>query len=147
MTIRKLFPLLFAAVAAAVLAPEGASAQCWYCDDCCFGTGNMCHGDLGAVTGDAFCHAIRVGPNCICGSNQPGRCFPDGDEQTAIVDEEGELTETIAALKAGKSIPADGFFFYVTRGDQLVIRRKCDVLEVARLEIAELEASTMMAGG
>ena len=37
MKIRKLFPLLFVAVAATVLAPERASAQCWYCDDCWLG--------------------------------------------------------------------------------------------------------------
>jgi len=57
----------------------------------------------------------------------------------SVEEEAAELTETLAAIRAGESIPADGLFFYVRRGANFVVTSKCGAAEVARVAIAEVE--------
>ena len=139
MTTRKLFPLLFVAIAAAALLPERASAQvCWYCGDCPFGSGEMCYGYSfhdEPILGYLNCGHPEF---CRCERSNPGLCWVIelGMDEGA---EQEQLDETLAAIKAGRSIPADGPFFYVSSGRDLVVRRKCDAEEVARLAAAEVD--------
>ena len=138
MTTRKLFPLLFVAIAAAALLPERASAQlCWYCDECPFGSGDMCNGysvNAQPILGYLNCGGPEF---CTCKRSNLGICWEieAGMEEAA---EKEQLDETLAAIKAGRSIPADGPFFYVSSGGDLVVRRKCNTEEVARLAAAEV---------
>ena len=145
MTIRKLFPLLLVAVAAAVLVPERASAQCWYCDECWLGpTGTTCVMELpGPVIGNDDCDQTA---ECKCEIGGIGFCFPPSTaaEQAEY---ETELAETVAAIKANRSIPSDGRFFYVRRGAEFVVRSKCDVAEVDRVAIAEIETVPVLGAG
>lgn len=145
MRIRKLFPLLLVAVAAAVLAPERASAQCWYCDDCWLGpTGTTCVMLIPSpIVGIDYCD--QAGP-CDCQPGGLGFCF--GPSTAAEEAEyETELAETVAAIKANRSIPSDGRFFYARQGAEFVVRRKCDVAEVGRVAIAEIETVPVLGAG
>lgn len=139
MTIRKLFPLLFVAIAAAALLPERASAQlCWYCDECDWDPeGTICRGysvNNSPIIGYLSCSGPEF---CTCQRKTPGICYvPEyGMDEAA---EREKLDESLAAIKAGRSIPADGPFFYVSSGGDLVVRRKCDTAEVARVAVAEV---------
>ncbi len=60
---------------------------------------------------------------------------------------ETELAETLAAIRANRSIPADGSFFYAKRGSEFVVRRKCDVAEVGRVAISEVEPVSVLGAG
>lgn len=71
----------------------------------------------------------------------------DGDPSLAAMKMEAELSETVLAIKSGRPMSADGSFFYVSRGMDLVIRRKCDMAEVARVAIAEVQPTLTLAGG
>lgn len=62
-------------------------------------------------------------------------------------EQNAELTETLAAIRAGESIPADGPFFYARRGDDFVVRRKCGAAEVARVAIAEVKSAPIARAG
>lgn len=67
------------------------------------------------------------------------------DDLRAELDE--QLTETLAAIMAGESIPADGLFFHVRRGDDFVVRRKCGAAEVARVAIADIGSAPIRRAG
>ena len=153
MTIRKLFPLLLVAVAAAILSPERGSAQegemCWKCDQCAFDpdpSSTMCVGlplNNNPVIGATRCSHPSF---CECRSRSIGFCFqPEtaADSQTR----QHLLEETLAAIRVGKSIPADGPFFYVRRGMNLVVRSKCDRTEAARVAVAEVARTPTVVGG
>ena len=139
MTIRNLFPLLFVAVAAVALGPERAAAQCWYCGPCAFppevSDPAMCYGYFTAPIGFTNCsHGEAV---CDCAVSNFGFCFgPRGSAATAA--EATQLEETLAAIRARRPIPADGPFFFARRGDDFVVRRKCDAVEVGRVAVAEV---------
>lgn len=150
MTIRKLFPLLLVAVAAAVLVPERASAQlCSYCDKCWWGGGRAGESCVmmfpSPVIGYRDCHQ-RAPCDCYLKPEDFGFChIPLGAAETA--DYEAELAETLAAIRANTSIPADGRFFYAKRGSEFVVRRKCDVVEVARVAVSEVEPVPVLGAG
>ena len=144
MTIRRLFPLLFAAVATAVLVPERASAQCWYCDECWLGPKGTTCVLMVPTPPEGITECIQV-MECWCFPWKSGNCLPTtAAGRTAL---EAELGETLAAIRANEPIPADGRVFYVKRGADFVIRRKCDAAEVGRLAIAEVEAPPVVGGG
>ncbi len=87
---------------------------------------------------------------CWCYTPGPyGNCWEDEgeDPSVAAASAEAELMVTLAAIKAGDSIPVDGSFFYVGRGPDLVVRRKCDMTEVARVAVAEVRPARTLAGG
>jgi hypothetical protein len=71
----------------------------------------------------------------------------DEDPSVAAATMETELAETVMAIKAGEPIPVDGSFVYLSRGPDLVVRRRCDMAEVARVAIAEVEPVRTLAGG
>lgn len=150
MTIRNLFPLLFVAVAAAVLVPERASGQlCWSCMQCPFDESpdaEMCYGlspNSDPVVGATSC----AGPAfCTCDLGSIGFC--DGRETTAgNLAEQQLLEETLAAIREGRSITADAPFFYVRAGNDFVVRSKCDLAEVARLAVAEVDRPFRVVAG
>ena len=53
----------------------------------------------------------------------------------------------MAAIKANRFIPSDGRFFYVRQGAEFVVRRKCDVAEMDRVVIAEIETVPVLGAG
>ena len=149
MTIRKLFPLLFVAVAAAVLMPETASAQCWWCGVCTWDSDERnpksCTGRThGFPVGFTNCHedapcACRLDPRDF------GICLP-WEAETAAAETE-QLKKTLAAIRAGRSISADGPFVYLRQGADYVVRRRCDAAEVGRVAAADLRPVPVVGAG
>ena len=87
---------------------------------------------------------------CWCYTPEPyGNCWEEEgeDPSVAAANAEAELMETLAAIKVGDPLPVDGSFFYVGRGPDLVVRRKCDMTEVARVAVAEVRPVRTLAGG
>ena len=85
---------------------------------------------------------------CTCRTYRIGWCSGsclacDPDDETAQLTET-DVNETLAAIKAGESIPADGPFFYVRRGAEFVLRRKCDAAEMVRVAAAEVESTPIL---
>lgn len=103
MTIRRLFPLLFAAVVAAAWIPESAAAQCVDCSPC------IKNQQLGnkAPMGDATSVSI-VGrgshPHCVatggCMAQHPPDCWPSEEQQAAF---NAVLVDIVAAIRADDS--------------------------------------------
>lgn len=150
MKIRNLFPLLLVAVAAVGAMPERASAQgCWICYKCQWGGGDVGKSCLllipFPVIGYRNCH--QDAPcHCYTKPEDFGFChLPLGAAETA--EYETELAETLAAIRANRTIPADGSFFFAKRGSELVVRRKCDVAEVGRVAISEVEPVPVLGAG
>ncbi len=152
MTIRKLLSLLFAAVAAVVLVPETASAQCWRCDYCLWGPNDSpdamsCHGTIivGPVLGFTNCHEIA---RCVCRMRiqDLGICGIGENGETAAVESE-QLKRTLAAIKAGRSISADGPFVYLRQGSDYVVRRRCDAEEIGRVAVADVQPVPVVGAG
>lgn len=151
MKIRKLFPLLLVAVAAAALVPEGGSAQapCWYCDKCAYGPqGKSCFGysvNEAPVWGYSRC----ITPSqCQCWHHILDTTLCRRSAASAEEVPETELLrETLAAIIEGGSIPGDGPFFYVRSGADVVVRNKCDLAEVARVAAAEVKRPLMVVAG
>ena len=148
MKIRNLFPLLLVAMAAVATMPERASAQgCWYCDACWWGeVGKSCVLMIpGPVIGFGNCNA-RAPCDCYMKAEDFGFChLPLTAAETA--EYETKLAETLAAIRANRTIPADGRFFYAKRGSEFVVRRKCDVAEVGRVAISEVEPVPVLGTG
>jgi len=94
------------------------------------------------VLGYLDCHQDA---ECECDSWNIAWC--EDLRELAVGELEAELSETLAAIKANNSIPADGRFFYVKRGTEFVVRSKCDGAEMARLAIAEVESAPTLVGG
>jgi len=147
---RHLFPLLLVAVAAAVLVPERATAQnCWRCMQCPFDPtpgARMCTGF--SLNDEPVVGATRcAGPAfCTCILRSIGFC--DGRESMADSQAERQLLEgTLAAIREGRSISADAPFFYVRSGADFVVRSKCDLAEVARLAVAEVNRPRTVVAG
>ena len=156
MTIRKMFPVLFVAVMAVAMWPETASAQissCMMCAPCPFESnrpnlGEICRGadpilpwlPIGRIdcsNGEEFC-TCDLGPDY-------GWCY---DQAHLSAEEQGaKLAESLESMRTGETIPADGLFFYVRRGADYVVRRKCDAAEVARVAIADAGSAATLGGG
>ena len=143
MRIRKLLPLLFLAAAIVVSPPERVFAQdgqggCAACTHCAFADwGNMCRlifpGEI--TVGSTNCVQREF---CSCYLEDIWFCFPS--EDVAAAAEQGKLlASTVAAMQAGEAIPADGPFFYLRRGAEFVIRRKCDAAEVGRVAVEDVK--------
>ena len=152
MRIRNLILCLFAAMCVVAAATERASAQCWNCkpERCMWGSGSGCVMDFPVTNGYDSCYDFPVNGRCSCFTGPDGGdCVPppDGDPSLAAAKMEAELSETVVAIKAGQSIPAKGSFVYVSKGPDLVVRRRCDMAEVARVAIAEVEPVRTLAGG
>ena len=150
MTIRRLFPLLFVAMAAVALVPERASAQCWSCGVCRFDSNEedpeACTGRIqGSPLGFMNCHSEAP---CRCELNvyDYGDCL-DRADAAATTAETVQLQATLAAIRARKSIPADGPFVYLKQGTDFVVRRKCDRAEMGRVAIAEVHSALIVVGG
>lgn len=58
-----------------------------------------------------------------------------------------KIRKTLAAIIEGGSIPGDGPFFYVRSGADLVVRKKCDLAEVARVAAAEVKRPLAVVAG
>ncbi len=148
MTPRHLFPLLLVAVATAVLGPERAAAQCWYCGTCPFdpevADPGICIGYTTYPIGFTNCrHGEKV---CDCEAENFGFCFRPRDA-AATAAEAAQLEETLAAIRSGRPIPADGPFFYGRHGEDFVVRRKCDAVEMARVAVADVGTRPHVAAG
>ena len=148
MTIRNLFPLLFVAVAAVALGPERASAQCWYCGECAFtpevSDPRMCYGYFTSPIGYTNCvHGEKA---CDCKAVNFGFCFGPRNAAATAAEAE-ELEETLAAIRAGRPISADGLFFYARRGEDFIVRRKCDAVVMGRVAVAEVGTPSAAAVG
>ena len=152
MTIRKLLPLLFLAMVVPAAMPERALAQggqeggCVTCTHCAFATwGDMCRlifpGEI--AVGWTNCAQRSF---CSCDLEDIWLCFPIQDAAAAAEQDE-LLASTMAAIGAGESIPADGPFFYLRRGAEFVIRRKCDAAEVGRVAVEDVEPEFIPAVG
>ena len=150
MTIRKLFPLLLVAVAAVVLMPEAASAQCWWCGGCNWESDedwapSSCHGRTqGSPMGYTNCHEDAP-CSCRIWLAGWGVCLPWKFETAAAETE--QLKETLAAIRAGRSISADGPFVYLRQGADYVVRRRCDASEMARVAVADIRPVPIVAAG
>ena len=135
-----------------VAAPLSAEAPapptgsiCWSCVNGC-GGGWICDGRGGGIFGSNDCDVGDgpVGDRC--------HCFPSGgvcEIQTTQAPEETRAMEerALAVLATGGTLPADGLFYYASRGDQLVLRRKCDGNLVGRVAVAEIGSRPVSAGG
>ena len=154
MRIRKLFPLTFVAVA---LLPDWASGQiepisncvtCVY--DCPVESdlpngGETCRGaKKSGPLPIGFTNCIQGEEPCTCDVEDLGLCDPP---QLSAAEQAAQLTETLAAIRAGESIPADGLFFYARRGADFVVRRKCGAVEMARVAIADIESAPVPGRG
>ena len=151
MRIRNLILCLFVAMFAVAAWTEKASAQCWNCrpDSCNWGVGPGCVMTIPRTEGYDDCSDRPIGIFCRCKTlDGGGECVPppDDDPRVAAAKMESELSETVLAIKAGVPIPADGSFVYIRRGTDLVVRRRCDMAEVARVAIAEVELARTLAG-
>ena len=150
MTIRKLFPLLFVAVAAVVLTPETASAQCWSCGTCNWQSHespdpSSCDGRLyGEPLGFTNCHEDAP-CECELKIQDYGFCFP-GSAGSAAAETE-QLKKTLAAIRAGRSISADGPFVYLRQGADYVVRRRCDAAEMGRVAVADIRPVPVVGAG
>ncbi len=156
MAIRELFTVLsLVAMFAVVFSPERGSGQlssCVKCDECPFESdqpdgGEMCWGADPLIPtlpiGRADCtHGDEV---CTCEARGLMWCY---EQKSQLTPEEQDirLGEVLAAITAGRSIPADGLFFYMRRGSDFVVRRKCDAAEVARLAIAAVQSAPVLLG-
>ena len=146
MTIRKLLPLMFVTVASAALLPERASAQCWSCDRCWLGpTGTTCVLTIPFPL-MGFTDCLQTA-QCYCQTRVEDFdfCYSPGDAETA--EYSAELAETLVAIRTNGSIPADGRFFFTRRGAEFVVRRKCDIAEVGRVAITEVEPVPVLGAG
>ena len=158
MKIRKLFPLTFVAVFAVALLPDWAVGQIEPAVSDCVICVYDCPVDSDRHKGGETCRgAIKTGPlpvgftNCIqgevpctCKTEKFGLCdIP----QLSAAEQAAQLTETLAAITAGESIPADGLFFYARRGADFVVRRKCGAVEMARVAIADVESAPVPGRG
>ena len=157
MRIRKLFPLTFVAVFTVALLPDWAVGQiepisnCVNCvRPCPFESdqrdgGRTCRG--ATKTGPlpvGFTNCIQGEEPCTCEAEDFGLCDPP---QLSAAEQAAQLTETLAAIAAGESIPADGLFFYARRGADFVVRRKCGAVEMARVAIADVESAPVPGRG
>ena len=153
MRIRNLILCLFVAMFAVAAWTERASAQCWNCKpNACMWRdwGRGCVMGFPKAAGYNDCIDYPVGNVCRCDTPEaPGSCVPPQDEDldVAAAKLESELLETVLAIRAGESIPADGSFVYVSRGPDLVVRRRCDLAEFARVAIVVVEPARTLAGG
>ena len=149
MRIQNLILGLFVAMFAMAASTERASAQCWSCklDGCMWGDGPGCVMTFPST--DGFGNCIDSEDCDICYTEDEGNCLAtqDEDPNVAAAKMEAELSETVVAIKAGESVPAEGSFVYVSRGPDLVVRRRCDMAEVARVAIAEVQPARILAGG
>ncbi len=149
MRIRKLLPLLFLAAVIVASLPERVSAQrggCSACTHCAFADwGDMCRlifpGEI--TVGWTNCAQREF---CSCYLEDIWLCFPSED-LAAAAKQEKLLASTISAIKAGEAIPADGAFFYLRRGAEFVIRRRCDAAEVGRVAVGDVEPAPTLARG
>ena len=150
MSIRSFIPCLLVAVFAVAAVPERGSAQCWECRvGCSWGIGEDCVGNITSVIGYTNCvETVKFG-FCKCWEMWPGFCIRTQAEDPAVAQQnaEAELRAALAAIKAGEPIPPDGSFVYLKRGSELVVRRRCDMAEMARVAIAEVEPNWILAGG
>ena len=150
MRIRNLIPCLFILMCAVAASAVRASAQCWTCEPerCTWvGLGPGCVMTFPATDGFGNCFDSPV---CLsCHTEDKGNCLAtqDEDPNVAAAKMEAELSETVVAIKAGESIPADGSFVYVSSGPDLVVRRKCDMVAVARVANAEVQPARTLASG
>ena len=69
-----------------------------------------------------------------------------GGAETAAAETE-QLKETLAAIKTGRSISADGPFVYLRQGADYVVRRRCDAAEVGRVAIADVRPIPVVGAG
>ena len=147
MTIRRLLPLMLVALGATVFTPERASAQCWYCDDCWLGDkGETCVLMIPFPL-IGFTDCLQTGQcDCTTDVRDFGFCF-SSDTAAETAEYETELAETMAAIRTSKSIPSDGSFFFARQGADFVIRRKCDVAEVGRVAVSEVESVPVAGAG
>ena len=147
MTIRKLFPVLFVAVFAVAAWTGEAAGQkvssCMRCGECPFESGEsggteICMGAEPILpwfpVGHVDCTNGEETCTCDLGEDY-GLCYELA--QLSAEEQEAQLAETLASMRAGESIPADGLFFYVRKGTDFVVRRKCDATEVGRVAIAD----------
>ena len=82
---------------------------------------------------------------CQCEAKKLGRC--GGFLQLSAEEQDTRLKVTLAAIRTGESIPADGLFFYLRQGADFVVHRKCDAAEVARVAIADVESASILGVG
>jgi hypothetical protein len=149
MTIRKLFPLLFVAVAAAVLMPETASAQCWSCGKCHWESHDSplprsCHGAIIMEPVLGYINCDEPAPcECHIWLKDLGMC---GIWANAAAETE-EMKKTLAAIKAGRSLSADGPFVYLRQGADYVVRRRCDAAEVGRVAVVDVQPVPIVGAG
>ena len=150
MTIRKLFPLLFVAVAAVVLMPETASAQCWWCDTCHWESNEAEPvGCMGRTQGFPIgFHNCNEPSPCACWLDPRdfGFCWDPEAAGTAAAETE-QLKKTLAAIRAGRSISADGPFVYLRQGADYVVRRRCDAAEMGRMAVADVRPVPIVGAG
>ena len=66
-----------------------------------------------------------------------GFCLNPEAAGTAAAEAE-QLKKTLAAIKAGRSVPADGPFVYLRKGTEYVVMRRCGAVEVGRVAVAEV---------
>ena len=118
--------------------------------------GSICWQCIGGCGGGWICDGIeqenRFGSNnCQTGGGPvPGRChcYPSGgvcetesdDDSIGLAPDETKAMEEVAlaVVAAGSMLPADGLFYYASRGDHLVLRRKCGDSIVGQVAVAEL---------
>lgn len=130
---------------ALALVAEPLSAQlppgsvCWGCVDGCR-DGLICDGVDDGTFGSNDC-AVGDGP--VAGRCH---CFPSGGVCEGFAQAPDEMQsaedEALAVFAAGGTLPANGPFYTASRGEHLVLRRKCDDELVGRMAVAEAGAAS-----
>ena len=145
MTIRNLFPLLFVAVAAVALAPERASAQCWYCGDLRVHAGSSRPGNVHTGTSPPRSASRTVSTakrRATAKAVNFGFCFgPRNAARHGSGSGGARGRRWQPSEQAGRFRPS-GLFFYARRGEDFVVRRKCDAVEMGRVAVAEVETQS-----
>ena len=133
--------LLLAAVTVLLTSAQPVAAQapppppgdaCWACDDCKWGSGDMCVG--AADGGTNSCWQDKLGSECFC-HPYGGDCE---DNLASAEFQAEEAHQAVKTLTATGTLPGDGPFFFASQSSgDVLLRRKCDGAFVARLARGE----------
>ena len=114
--------------------PPPTTPVCFECGPGC-NNGRMCIQARAGKYGGKVC-TNSGGPEYaedVC------HCWPTGGvcQGTGPQGGESAQAEALDAVEDGRMLRTDGLFYVATRGDQLIVRRKCDGKAIGRVLIAE----------
>ena len=127
----------FANPLSAQLPPPGSTA-CFECMPGCEegNGGRLCDwagpGRLGGIECVVGSGPLPGNPFCFC-TYKGGICEGASDDENSLLAQRKALD----AVRWGEELPADGLFYVATRGEDLIVRRKCGGEAIGRIVVAE----------